>query len=164
MFTKQWTVVFLGDAQPPSRLICLRRANWKKFQPGRYTGIGGKIEPGEEPLAGAERELAEEVADFRGIPLTEVGRLIVNGAYFLGYFAGQANPDRLPSCTEGTLAWVALADISRLDFIPTTKAFLEIWARRKWALTPFTVRAQRQPLEDPDAPLRELTISDGLGQ
>jgi 8-oxo-dGTP diphosphatase len=112
------------------RLVLLRRADWKTFAPGRWTGIGGKLEGEEiaEPALGALRELREEtgltpddLSDWRFVadiidPGAEV-RLV----YFVAVFAGE----HLPPCTEGTLHWVSLTEYQRYDLIENTRAVLD---------------------------------------
>ncbi|GAB4395107.1 MAG: 8-oxo-dGTP diphosphatase [Anaerolineae bacterium] len=52
------TVCFLLRGHPPhSLLLGLKKTG---FGVGKYTGIGGKVEPGEAPADAARRELAEE--------------------------------------------------------------------------------------------------------
>ncbi|MEJ2212436.1 MAG: NUDIX domain-containing protein, partial [Anaerolineae bacterium] len=48
----------LGGRPPRQVLLGLKRVG---FGAGKLTGIGGKVEPGEEVAAAAARELEEEV-------------------------------------------------------------------------------------------------------
>ena len=123
------SVVFLFSPDY-ARIALLQRAAWKRFAPCRWTGIGGRLVGEElaEPASGALRELREEtgltladLSDWRFVadvldPGAEV-RLV----YFTAVFAGE----HLPSCTEGTLHWVFLADYSRYDIIENTRAVLD---------------------------------------
>jgi len=52
---KAWNVIFLVDQVPPTKAVLLKRAGNKSFAPNKYTGIGGKIELNEDPLASANR-------------------------------------------------------------------------------------------------------------
>lgn len=142
------TVVFLGDQQPPNTLILLKRGADRKFTPNRYTGIGGKIEPGEEALPGAIRELREETG-IVDVPLVEFGRLLMNGdrpeieGKVIHYFFGRDDGRELPTSNEGTLERVPLTEIMDRNWIPSTKLFVEQWAKRRWDATrPFTVFMQ----------------------
>ena len=112
------------------RLVLLQRAGWKAFAPGRWTGIGGKLEGEEiaEPGLGALRELREET----GLTLDDlydwryVADIVDPGAevrlvYFVAVFAGE----HLPPCTEGTLHWVPLTDYQTYDLIENTRAVLD---------------------------------------
>jgi 8-oxo-dGTP diphosphatase len=117
------------------RLALLQRADWKTFAPGRWTGIGGKLEGEEiaEPALGALRELREETGlkpddlnDWRFVadiidPGAEV-RLV----YYVAVFAGE----QLPPCTEGTLHWVPLTEYQCYDLIENTRAVLDALVAR----------------------------------
>ncbi len=54
------TLVLLVKDEPPSEILLgLKKAG---FATGKWNGFGGKIEPGESPVAAAARELYEEVS------------------------------------------------------------------------------------------------------
>ncbi len=123
------SVVFLfsRDAQ---RVVLLERAAWKVFAPGRWTGIGGKLE-GEEvtnPGSGALRELQEET----GLTLADlcawhfVADVLDPGAEVrLVYFTAVFPQEELPLCTEGTLHWVPITEYARYDLIENTRVVLD---------------------------------------
>ena len=117
------------------RLVLLHRAEWKKFAPGRWTGIGGKLEGEEiaEPAQGALRELREET----GLTLDDlrdwrfVADIVDPGAevrlvYYVAVFASE----QLPPCNEGTLHWVPLADYATYDVIENTRVVLDALVAR----------------------------------
>lgn len=55
---RETTLVLLTDGDPPHRvLLGLKKEG---FGAGKITGFGGKVEPGEAPVAAASRELWEE--------------------------------------------------------------------------------------------------------
>ena len=122
------TVVLFNDG----RLLLLHRAPWKRILPNLWTGIGGKVEDGEYDnlVAAARRELFEET-DLRP---EEVGGLQLRrtltlyrpnlGVVSLLYFTGQARTDRVPTCNEGTLAWVRPDELPTLPIIPNTARVL----------------------------------------
>jgi 8-oxo-dGTP diphosphatase len=115
-----------------ARMLLLRRAPWKAFAPNRWTGIGGKVEPGElgDLLGAAKRELHEET----DLAPEEVARLRLRrtltfdrpgeGLVCLLYLTGRATSDRVPESSEGTLAWVAPEELDRLDIVENTAAVL----------------------------------------
>lgn len=133
------SVVFLFSPQY-SRVVLLCRAAWKSFAPGRWTGIGGRLEGQEvaEPARGALRELQEEtgltLADIREWRF--VADVLDPGAevrlvYYTAVFADEA----LPPCTEGTLHWVPLADVPNYDLIENTRAVLDALLTQDWLHT-----------------------------
>jgi len=101
----------------------------KRLKPphqGRYTPVGGKLDPHERPLEAAIRELREETGieleslTFAGI-LTETSPVKYNWICY----AYVADIERVPPppCNEGELEWVALADMHTLP-APETDAHI----------------------------------------
>lgn len=95
-----------------AELLCLNRRNPPHM--GMWTGVGGKIEPGELPLAAALRETREET----GLTVRET-RFAGTVTWYLpsgagGMFAFVADVPRTPSLVsprrtaEGVLAWQPL--------------------------------------------------------
>jgi len=90
-------VIYDGDVL----LIEKRRPRW---QDGKWNGVGGKIEPGESPLAAMVREFREEA----GVVVTEWEHFAtLSGEGFeVVYF--RAFPDRMPhtrQMTDEALCW-----------------------------------------------------------
>ncbi len=112
----------------------LRRAPWKTFAPNHWTGIGGKVEANElgDLVASARRELFEET----DLAPAEVADLSLRrtltffhpdqGLVGLLYFTGSLLSDRVPTCSEGTLAWVRPADLASLDLIDNTSRIIQL--------------------------------------
>lgn len=122
-------VLFQND-----RLLLLKRAPWKMLFPGRWTGLGGKVEPGEltDLAAAARRELFEET-DLSPAEVCDLRLLRIlsfhhpeEGLVCLLYFCGRATTGRQPSCTEGSLAWVDPANLAQLDLIDNTAQVLPL--------------------------------------
>lgn len=124
-----YTVILLHHGQ---QYLLLQRAQTKAFAPGRWTGIGGRVESDEldDLPASALRELQEEtgltgddVANFtlrRTLLHARPGESLTVLLYFTGTLSVQVTP----SCPEGTLVWVRADQIASLDIIETTKAVL----------------------------------------
>jgi 8-oxo-dGTP diphosphatase len=114
------------------RLLLLRRAAWKKRFPGRWTGIGGRVEPDElDGIPGsALRELREETGLTAGdlvdltLRRTLTFRRSGEPTTCLFFFTAGLRSDRIPPCNEGELTWVAPADLPSLDVIETAGAVL----------------------------------------
>lgn len=157
-----FTVIFLGDSIPPKKLILMKRAADRTFAPNRYTGIGGKIEIGEGPMAGAIRELREETG-IVDLPLIEFGRLFVNDEQIIHYFFGHDSLTVLPKSDVGSLERVPDVEIMSKDWIPTTRFFVEEWQKRFWKIDqPFTVFIQRKIGSDVDSQVLSIKLEEGF--
>lgn len=131
-----YSAVFLGDRPVPTRLVYLHRAPTKRIGPNRYTGIGGRREPSETIDTTAHRELAEETG-LHGLQLTEFARCRVlppdprDLHFFFGVLASATPTEAsLPSCTDGTLEWVPVAQLLERDLLPTARLVVTEWLRR----------------------------------
>ena len=117
-----------------NRYLLLQRAESKRFAPGKWTGLGGRVEPDEldDVHSAALREVSEEtglgadqVADFSlrrvllhnrpGAPIT-----------LLLYFTGGLSQPVTPECDEGSLHWLSEDEIAQLDVIENTAEVLPL--------------------------------------
>jgi 8-oxo-dGTP diphosphatase len=91
-------VLLLHRRNPPNR--------------GLWNGVGGRLEPGEAPLASVLREVQEETgyvlptARFRGTLTWEGYEVAPGGLYLFTSLAPAGDPH---ACDEGDLAWHPLA-------------------------------------------------------
>ncbi len=112
-------LIFLFNHQ--GDVLLIKGGPHKRLWPGLYNGIGGHIEPGEDILAAAHRELWEEAA-IGDVQLDLVGTIMVDvqpafgvGLYlFTGFYEEQVSH---PS-DEGLVAWVPLNQIKHLPIMP----------------------------------------------
>ena len=106
------TLVFLKHGED---LLLLRGAPDKRLWAGKLNGVGGHVEPGEDPLTGARREVREETG-FCVDALALRALIHVSGGeghagVLLFVFVGEAPSRRPPNAgdrwdsREGTLAW-----------------------------------------------------------
>ena len=107
----RYTLIFLTRG---SQVLMLHRRN--PPNQGLWNGVGGHLEPGELPLAGALREVQEETgytlpdARFAGV-LTWEGHTETPGGLYIFTAAVPETPAPLPAPRddEGALAWQPLA-------------------------------------------------------
>jgi len=126
-----YTVVLLSDG---ARYLLLERAATKRFAPGRWTGLGGRVEPDElgDLRAAARREVLEESGLApEAVPDLTLRRALLQarpGAPLtvLLYFTGTLRAPPPPAGPEGRLVWVAPAEFDRLDIIENTRAVLPL--------------------------------------
>jgi len=116
------SLIFLFNDQ--NQVLLLKGSPTKRLWAGRYNGIGGHIERGEDILEAAYRELYEEtgISDasiyFCGQIMVDVSKELGVGIFlFRGDFA---NLPIQPS-EEGSLAWI---DLDHLEVYPLVEDLL----------------------------------------
>ena len=114
------------------RYLMLQRAGHKTFAPGRWTGLGGRVEPDEfdDLRAAALREIQEET----GIEPAEIQNLMLRRSLLqqrpgypltlLLYFTGNLDNPKTPVCDEGTLHWLTAKEIESVDVIENTRVVI----------------------------------------
>ncbi len=135
-----WNVIFLIDQHPATKIVLLKRAFTKKFAPGMYTGIGGKVEEGETLLDSAYRELKEETG-IENVRLNEFAKVIIDEKEALIYFWGKYQED-LPTSDDGTLEWISTNKVLSKNIIPTTLEMLKHWNSQNFSITPFEMHVK----------------------
>ena len=107
------SLIFLFNNQ--NQVLLIKGAPQKRLWAGRYNGIGGHIEPGEDILESALRELDEE-SGVRDVPLWLCGQILVTVNQGQGVaifvFKGDADGIETRASVEGALEWVDLDGIS----------------------------------------------------
>jgi 8-oxo-dGTP diphosphatase len=123
------TLLRAGD-----RYLLLRRSDQKAFAPGRWTGVGGRVEATEHDdlLSAALREIHEET----GVSQGEIHNRCLRRALLqsrpghpltvLLYLTGELSVARALSSSEGALHWLGPDDLAGLDIIDNTALVLPL--------------------------------------
>ena len=126
-----------------SSVILIKGAPTKRLWANKYNGIGGHVEPGEDILTAAGRELLEETGlatELRlcGIVVVDTGQNPGIGMYvFTGeYTQGQPKPS-----IEGELEWVAFSDVSNLPAVEDVGLLLGRIQKMQAGDPPFSARS-----------------------
>jgi len=121
------TLIFITSRNPATgadELLLLKGAANKRLWANKYNGIGGHVEAGEDFLAAAQRELAEETGltqvelALRGVLNIAVhpdGDAPSGVAVFL--FTGRTAERTVRPGAEGALRWVPLAEVADLPLV-----------------------------------------------
>ncbi len=103
------------------KILLLKVAEERGSWMGKYNGVGGHIEQGENPISAARREILEEVGanpaslELCGVIIIDTGVIPGISLYI---FVGEIEYILSPSQTEeGTLHWIPLSEVYDLPLV-----------------------------------------------
>jgi 8-oxo-dGTP diphosphatase len=97
------------------RLLLVRGAP-HKWWAGRWNGLGGGVQPGEDILSAARREAREETGlEPENLELAAVVHVRADPAVLLFVFQGTLPAGDLAATPEGTLCWIAKEELEGSD-------------------------------------------------
>jgi len=114
------------------KFLVLKRSLNKKIDPGKLHFSGGKVDPNEEPLCAAQRELFEEtglkVDNIRlEAVITELSPYQHGENWLVFYFSGIYKSGKLKESPEGEFLWLNKKEIidQRQNLIPSVRVIID---------------------------------------
>lgn len=116
------------------KVLLLKRAATKKVDPGVYSGIGGKVEPGEDILSAMYREIEEEVGitkeqitSIKPYSVTQHPYPPHNAEWVNVYFYARVNEQfKIEPTEDGEFEWRLPEEVSRLPMVNDLPKYIEI--------------------------------------
>lgn len=114
------------------KILLLKRAETKKIDPGVYSGIGGKVEPGESVYDALIREIEEETGikkfeSIKAYSVTQHAYPPTECEWINIYFNMRIKEQiKIPESDEGRFDWIDPKDVETLPMVADLKEYVQI--------------------------------------
>lgn len=135
------TAIFVRRGHGDEYLL-IKGAPTKRLWAGKYNGIGGHVERGEDILSSARRELLEETGLTADLWLC--GTVIVDAGetgICLFIFCGESIEGEIKASEEGSIEWVGREALPNLPVVEDLPVLLEKIHSMKRGDPPFAARS-----------------------
>jgi 8-oxo-dGTP diphosphatase len=132
------TLIFLLSDE---KILLIKLGQEKDAWSGKYNGLGGHIEPGEDPLTAARREVIEEASvDPSDLYLSGVVLIKTGASPGIGLFVftGTSTDLEVSATREGYPEWIALSDLDSLPLLSDLKVLIPAALKSRKTKQPFS--------------------------
>lgn len=116
------------------QVLLIHREKQNAFAYGKWNGVGGHIEKGEDPLTAIRREVKEEtglsIQDFNLNAIAFISTEKITGICLFIFSAYCLNDD-MKSSSEGEVRWIKRNDLQKINIVKDVPFLLDVISQSK---------------------------------